>query len=384
MTKKRKLLIFYDWFYPGFKAGGPIQSLTNLAIALASEFEIFVTTSAYDLNSEIPYHGVIVNAWNDVALPASSASIKVFYATKKSLTKEKVQTIFKEVLPDIVYLNGIFSYHFFLLPLVALKKAKKEIRVVVCPRGMLKQGALSGKAFKKKIYIGYLRLSGLLKKVYWHGTTPAEQEDICIHFPKSKGTFVAPNIPKKPLKNILSISKPVGELRLVYLSLINEHKNLLLLLEILEQIKTGVSLNIYGPVVDKIYWKRCLEKVDEMGGKVQYMGTIDPALVQDMMSQFHGLILLTKGENFGHAIYESLSVGRPVITSTFTPWQNLYENRAGANVSLEKNDSISGAINAFLEMEQDEYSTFCNGAYAMATNYYRNVDAERSYKNMFI
>ncbi|MDQ6812167.1 MAG: glycosyltransferase [Bacteroidota bacterium] len=384
MTAKKKLLIFYDWFYPGFKAGGPIQSLTNLAVSLASEFDIFIITSAYDLNSAIPYEGIVVNAWNGVLLPDRNSSISVYYAMKKTLTAVKIQTLLKDVSPSIVYLNGIFSYHFFLLPLLSLKKTKGKIKVVICPRGMLKKGALSGKAFKKKIYIGYLKHSGLLRNVYWQATTKEEQADIYTYFPASKGIGIAPNIPKQPLKTVSAITKEPGRLRLVYLSLVNEHKNLLLLLEIIKHVKPAVSLDIYGPVVDERYWKNCQDKITEMSDRVRYAGTCDPAAVQKVLAEYDTLILLTKGENFGHAIYESLSVGRPVITSPFTPWQNLKVQKAGAIVDLESRDDIFSAINYFAEMNQSEYSSFCVGAHVMATDYYSKVDAKQSYKQLFM
>ncbi|HEX8279213.1 MAG TPA: hypothetical protein VF540_10985, partial [Segetibacter sp.] len=112
MNKKRRILMFYDWFYPGFRAGGPIQSLTNLAVALIPEFDIYVVTGSRDLNSQTSYTGVLINTWNDVRLPGSSEAIKVFYADPKVLNTIAVDRLLDEVSPKVVYLNGIFSYRF--------------------------------------------------------------------------------------------------------------------------------------------------------------------------------------------------------------------------------------------------------------------------------
>lgn len=375
------MLISYDWFYPGFRAGGPIQSLTNLTIALIPDYEIFVITGSRDLNSSEEYNGILINSWNDVYLPGSQKAVKVFYADKDTLTKSTYNKLINQIEPSIVYLNGIFSYVFFLLPLLCLRR-NNTVKIVVCPRGMLKKGALSSKAFKKKIYINFLKLFGLLKAVLWHATTIEESEDVHQHFPSKNKVVVAANIPRRPLTNFSFIAKQPRELKLVYLSLINPHKNLLLLLQILKELDGKVWLDIYGPVVDELYWSRCVDLLKQIPATVQYKGAVEPEKVQEVLSNYHALILLTKGENFGHAIYESLSVGRPVITTHFTPWQHLYEQQAGANVSLE-HEECTKEINAFVHMNQDEYNAMCTGAHNMASNYYKNLNAENSYRELF-
>lgn len=381
---KKRLLIFYDWFYPGFKAGGPIQSLTNLAVALTADLDIYVITGSCDLNSKIPYDNINVDGWNNVQLNENVPPITIFYSSRETLSTQKVNKLISEVSPSVVYLNGIFSYRYFLLPLLALKPFRGEIKVVVCPRGMLKKGALSGKAFKKKIYISYLKLSRLLNQVYWHATSSEELTDIIKHFPLNQGVSVADNIPKKPVEEFLPIFKVAGELRFVYLSLINEHKNLLLLLQSIKEIKDKISLDIYGPVVDFLYWQKCEELIKQMTGKVQYKGAVEPANVQRVIENYHALVLFTKGENFGHALFESMSVGRPVITSLFTPWQGLYEKHAGVNVDLQSTNDCIEKITMFIKMAQEEYNTFCYGAYTTARNYYINLETRQSYRRLFL
>lgn len=380
--EKKRLLILYDWFYPGFMAGGPIQSLTNLSISLLSQFEIHVITSGFDLNASKPYSGVALNAWSKVCLPRSTEKVSVFYASKKSLDKQKIEVLIKDIAPSVIYLNGIFSYHFFLLPLSVAKKMG-GIRVVVCPRGMLKKGALSSKAFKKKIYIAYLKVTGILKKVYWHATTVEEAADVKQFFPVNRGVLVAANIPKAPDAFMSRIEKEPGQLKLVYLSLINEHKNLLLLLQSIRAFNAGISLDIYGPVIDPVYWERCTEVISQGGGKAVYKGLVEPVNVQEVLAKYHALILLTKGENFGHAIFESLSVARPVITSKFTPWNSLYEQRAGANVEIDNSEDIVYNLKRFAEMNQEEYNLFCSGAHSVANSYYQSLNSNQQYEQLF-
>lgn len=383
MTEKQRLFILYDWFYPGFKAGGPIQSLTNLTVALTAYFDIYVLTGAKDLHSKEFYEGVEINNWNPVNLPQSKASIHIYYAEKDKLDKKLFKFLFEQVNPAVIYFNGIFSYKFFLLPLMQLKKIAGEVRIVVCPRGMLKEGALSGKAFKKKLYLGYIKNSGLLKTAHWHATTSDEVENINKIFSNNQGVRVAPNIPKTPFFTIQPLAKQPGELKLVYLSLINEHKNLLLLLQVMMRLKEKITLDIYGPVIDEAYWNKCKVLIQQMPARISYNGLVEPGNVQGVLQQYHGLVLFTKGENFGHAIYECLSVGRPVITTHFTPWQNLFEQRAGANIDLENLDECINKINCFAGLNQEDYNTFCFSASAMAKKHFNSLNAESLYLQLF-
>ncbi|WP_431214863.1 hypothetical protein ACQ86N_08990 [Puia sp. P3] len=52
---KQRLLILTDWFYPGYKAGGIITSVYDLAMLLRDEYSIFIMTSDRDLGDSQPY-----------------------------------------------------------------------------------------------------------------------------------------------------------------------------------------------------------------------------------------------------------------------------------------------------------------------------------------
>lgn len=382
MTLKKTLLFFYDYFYPGYKAGGPIQSLTNLVIALEANYTISVITSAYDLHSTNAYPGITINSWNTISIPGSKNTINVFYADK-SVGSVNFQQLFKEANPSVVYFNNIYSSLFFRIPLKALSGAHFNSKVVICPRGMLQKGALAVKPLKKKIYLTYLRYTGVLNNAVWHATNREEADDIKRYFPKNRGIVIASNIPKVPYARITVPDKKPGQLKLVYLSLIAEKKNLFLLLEVMQEAGEGISLDIYGPVTDEKYWQRCEALIKQMPGKVQYKGDVKPPEVQQLISQYHALILLTKGENFGHALYESLSVGRPVITSHFTPWNNLDQKKAGLNADITRTDNCLSAINKLTTLSQPEYNTWCHGAHQEAQLYYASLDTAIKYNQLF-
>jgi hypothetical protein len=73
-----KLLIFTDWFTPGYKAGGPVRSLLNLTRGLQEEVDIYVFTSNKDLGAKEPYPDIPANEW-----VTFEGEIRVFYSSRK-------------------------------------------------------------------------------------------------------------------------------------------------------------------------------------------------------------------------------------------------------------------------------------------------------------
>ncbi|MEO7801790.1 MAG: glycosyltransferase, partial [Ginsengibacter sp.] len=168
---------------------------------------------------------------------------------------------------------------------------------------------------------------------------------------------------------------------LIYLSLIAEKKNLHLLLSALQKTH-GISLDIFGPIKDKKYWQICKNMIDNMSTIARYMGDAEPANVQHILQKYDALALLTKGENFGHAIYESLSVGRPVVISNYTPWQNLADKQAGWNTSLNGQE-IREVMDSIKLLDNQQHQVYCEGAYKLAGNYFNTIDVKTAYGTLF-
>lgn len=376
----KSLFIFVENFYPAYKGGGPIQSVTNLILSLKNNFKVHVITSAYDLQSEVILEKITPNSWNEIVLPGANFSIMVWYA--QNITNGFYTKLFKENKPEIIYFNGIFSYSFFIKPLIALKFSTMFPKIIICPRGMLQKGALATNHFKKVTYIIAIKFIRLINNAIWHATSEEEKQDIIEHFVVNRGVFIAANIPKKPLDKIAFIKKEPGNLRLIYLSLITEKKNLFFLLQLIKSLD-NVALDIYGPVKDNLYWNECRKIINEIPDKVKYIGDVLPVEVQDTLNRYHALILLTKGENFGHALYESLSVGRPIITSDFTPWNNLEAIEAGWNLDINSLDNCKPVLDEFSLMDQDQFDSICNGAHKVAKDYYNTLNSNNTYDVLF-
>ncbi len=382
---KKTILIVYEYFFPGYKAGGPIQSLVNMVLALQHEYTFKVVTTAYDMHETEPYSNIQLNHWNTVQLAPNTPSIEVWYSATPKISIGTFKKVIQQSNAATVYINGLFT-QWFTQPLILKKSAQlKGVEILICPRGMLQAGALSVKPLKKKLFLSAFKKALMFKGVRWHATNEEEAADIQKNIYLNAKCIVAYNIPKPPVIQVKSSTKQVGNLSLVYLSLITQKKNLLLLMEVLKNCSANIQLAIYGPIKDKAYWQQCELLIQQMPSNIiiEYKGNVQPFEVQATIEQYDAFVLLTKGENFGHALFEALSCGRPIITSHFTPWNNLQEKQAGWNVDILQTSAIVTLMNQLAEQDSTQWNNYCNNAYAVAGDYYTQLNLQQSYSALF-
>jgi len=108
---KKKILCFADYYLPGYKAGGPIQSIVNLVENLSDEFEFDIICNDHDLLDRQPYPNVKIDEWNAVS------KARVFYASRKSLNFKIIKKLLNETKYDLLYFNSFFSFKFTIFPL---------------------------------------------------------------------------------------------------------------------------------------------------------------------------------------------------------------------------------------------------------------------------
>lgn len=371
----KSILILTDWFYPAFKAGGPITSLYNLVKKIEDKISITVLTSAYDLGENEIMDNIVSNVWQQF-----SSNTRIKYLTN---SKEVLNELEKEKF-DIIYLNSMFSPAFTLKPLLFAKRKKILNKIILAPRGMLQAGALKQKELKKKLFLLFFRLTGLAKKIHFHATDEQEKKDIVKVFPKAKMITVIPNVVNKPIKEKINTKKERGNLKLVYLSVISSKKNLLYLIQIFKKINFEHEFDVYGSIKDKTYWDSFVEQIKTLRNiNFTYKGDLPNHLVKETVSKYDFFILPTLGENFGHAIYESLSCGVPVIISDKTPWRNLEMQKAGWDIPLTKPEKFIEVLNRCYEMDNEEYQKWSEGAYNFAKKYYEGNNLVEAYVRMF-
>lgn len=369
-----------DWFIPGYKAGGPIQSCLNIAKALQNKFDVYVITSDRDHGEVIPYKNIEPNRWNTEVLPG----VKVYYVKKGSLNRTSLADLINEIDPQIIYLNQLFSPFFVMIPLWLKWKNKIKGKVILCPRGVLHNSALAQKSYKKKPFLFLLKLIKLDNWIYLHATNEEEAVNIKKVFKNSK-IFIANNLPDIDQDCLKIIDKKIGELNCVTISRIVPIKNLMYFIDILKDVKSKVNYFIAGPIEDKVYWDACLQKIKLLPAniKVNYLGSIEKSEVKRLIEENHLFVLPTIGENFGHAIFESFLSGRPVLISNKTPWINLEENDLGWDINLANPLKFIEAVVTAANWNQETFNEKSEKSWNYAKSFINNKSIISDYEKMF-
>ena len=248
---------------------------------------------------------------------------------------------------------------------------------------MLHPGALSQKWMKKKVFLQWMKWLHLSKRCNFHATDVLEAIHIHKQFGNNASIYEAGNFPRW-ISGESALQKEPGHLKLVSIGIVSPMKNILLVLQALQYCRGNIVYDIYGPVKEQAYWEHCLQQIKLMPQSIQvnYHKEITPDKVPDKLRLSHVFIMPSKSENFGHAMYEALSAGLPVITSAFTPWNELEENNAGKNVATTK-EVLQEAIEFFVEMENEKYQEWVAAAAAYARAKVDKEQLKEAYKKMF-
>lgn len=331
-----KVLAFNRHYLPGFKAGGPIRSLANMAEALGDEIRFFIGTLDRDLGDAEPYPEIDTNAWIKVG------KAEVRYFEPASISIRAIRALIEQVRPDCIYLNSFFDPMFSLRVLIARRAGLiPRIPLLLAPRGEFSLGALTLKSLRKSAYIKGVSMSGVTRDIMWHASTAIEADDISRAMSISSSSIaIGSDLATAPPAGASSAWRPRGSgrpFRLCFVSRISPKKNLSGALRAIGLVKASVVFDIYGPKEDETYWAECQTLIDELPPHVSvtYRGEVAH---QDIASVFAGYDLFlfpTFGENYGHVIFEAISVGLPVLTSDQTPWNDLREAGVGWAIAPE-------------------------------------------------
>lgn len=371
--------IITEYFYPFSDAGGPIRSIDNLIKLLNINLSLKLITSANSHQGEplpitLKSDCFVSESITNTEIYYSQNSVKGYFTILKLLFKNRQHKF---------YINGLFIPRLCFLPALICKK------IIISPRGMLINDTLGKKAIFKKLYLLLLK-QVMSKDVVWHATDDAEVADIKRFFGANSDVQLISNIPVKPMQTAKLYTKHSGELRLVYYGLIVQKKGLLTFIQTLKSLNYPVSLDIYGSVKDQAYWKLCIDELNNNTSlaSFNYKGHANPAESQNILASYDALVLLTKGENFGHSIYEALSVGTPVVISDKTPW--VFEESvapAGWLVNYANNEfdthRLKQVLEALYNMDNNTYSLCSANAHKYAVDFYNAHDFKAQYTALF-
>jgi glycosyltransferase involved in cell wall biosynthesis len=385
LENRSRVLLFVDWFLPGYKAGGPIKSIAGLVTAMNGKQDIDIITRDRDFKGETSYEGITRDEWVQW-----SNGIRVCYLTP-GLNLSLIRKLTKGQNYGVIYTNSFFSFHYSIkirfMFLAGMLKAKK---FVVAPRGELKRAALNVKAWKKDLFLSLAKRLGIYKGVTWHSTSGIETTDIHNIFGYAAKTKQLSNFsPLKTSRNQL-LRKQSGILRIVFLSRIIEYKNLAFALDVLAGIhlleNEKIIFDIYGPLESESYWQECSQKIKGMltpQMQIAYKGEVKGEEVVKVFSQYHLFIFPTLGENFGHVIAESLIAGTPVLVSDKTPWRRLQQEHAGWDFPLDRIDAFRTVVADMLKMDNEAFVQQSAAVKRYAANKINNQETIENYLQLF-
>ncbi len=309
---------------PGYRAGGPIQSVAQLLKRL-SERDVPVITRDRDLGSVAPYSNSsmeVVNLEKEWEVNYVSPGITGFPTVYKKLTEFK---------GGIVYINGMWTFELTLLPVVFLARTR---RLIIAPRGMLNPSALLYKATLKRLILTLLKVFVPQERLCFHATSADEATHIRMLFPKAE-VAVIPNLPAS-LEARPFVMNEQEKLKLICVGRLSPEKNQAFLIAILQQFQRKVELHLVGDLSNVNYVDHC--KSIDTKGIVHYRNALPQQEVWELLKTMDIWVSPTEGENYGHALVEALQLGIPVIVSDNTPWtEAINRYHMGAVLPLQPN-----------------------------------------------
>lgn len=323
MTDQRPtVLVLLGCFNEAERVNGPTQSMITIARALSDRFRFRVVSRAGP--GEAP-------SWTEMA------GVERFPLRYDAILPLRLRRIIAGTPHDLLVSNGFFDRR-LTIPALLMRRLGllPKTPFLVAPRGEFSPGALAIRPGRKRGYIALARRLDLLAGVHVQATGELEARDIREVLPNAQSILRGPNIrgveglpPHRP-------RDPGEPLRIAFLSRIDTKKNLHVALELVAAADVPLAFDIIGPIVDAAYWARCQSLLAAMPPAVaaRYLGPVEPDAVVQTLAGYDLMLFPTAGENYGHAIVDSLLAGTPVLVSDLTPWHGLAEARAGADLPL--------------------------------------------------
>lgn len=231
---------------------------------------------------------------------------------------------------DVVHLHGMWRPIFH----KAVGMAKKAgIPIVWSSHGTLSPVAMAHKRWKKLVPWYLYQKKDLESAAVMHATVEQEAEWI-RNLGFKQPIVIAPLGTKLPRKALEPKFRGVARKTLLFVGRIHPIKALGQLIEAF--VKASVDdwkLRIVGP--DEIGYKAELEKLAEqlkvqgLKFKVEFAGPKFGAELEAEYENCDCLALVSHTENFGATVVDAMAHGKPVITSTKTPWKEVADLGCG-------------------------------------------------------
>ena len=345
-----KIFIFTDYNYKSKNGGGITTAIRNLMLNLNTKFH-FLNIYNFE-NSNINISEIVLLKPN------------LFYLSR-------LYKLDKTYRPNCFYINGLFSFSSSIMPYFYGVFFKRKI--ILSPRGMLKNSALKNNYFLKIIILKIYKLF-LNKNVIFHATNQIEENEIKNIFSDKYNINIISDIPPELVLNkTIQIKKEKNEINILYLARIDSLKNLKYALNIISKASMSINhnykinFNIAGEIADKNYWLESKLLINSINTnkniEIKYLGKLNKIEIDNLFNFTHLLFLPTKGENFGYSIFEALSNSIPVLISNKTPFQSLEKIGFGFDIPLENDKIFIDKLIYYISLNDSQYNQVRNNIF---------------------
>jgi len=372
---KPRVIILIGAFWPGHESAGPNLSVKAMCESLSDQVDFLLVARDRPFDAAEPM--VANKDWRDLGWA------KIHYLTVGPRGAEGLADLLRETPHDLLFVNGFFDRELTIPAMLARRFGKApRTPVVISPRGEFSSGALGLKNARKGLYMALVRLLGLARDVTFHVTSEEEEADTRKLFPNNRIERITNVRPLFPLPAY----QPGNLFRLAFLGRISPVKGLDVALEALALVTERVDFTIYGPVSDPAHWARCEELIAALPANVTAHrdGELTNDAVPHAMAGQELMFMPSRSENFGHAIFEALCAGTPVLIGDRTPWQNLEAAQAGFDIPLPNPVALAAAIDHLAAMGPAEYAQWRAGARAMAERFVAGSTARADMARLFL
>ena len=380
---QNRVLILCDYYLPGYKAGGPIRTLSNIVEQLGDEFEFKLLTRNNDLGERKAYTGVTPDSWSRIG------KAEVCHLAPAGRRLPALRRCINAAKPDLLYINSLFSYTFSIKPLLMRRMGLiPRWPVVLAPRGELSAGALALKSMKKRLYLMAAKAMGLHRDITWHASSEYEAANIRRWFGERASIKIAPNLPARVVNvngHKKRREKTPGRLKIIFISRVDRMKNLRGALKILREASGEIEFDIYGPLEDQSYWAECRKIIEHLPKNicVRYQGSVEHEQSLAVLREHDLFFMPTLGENFGHVIMEALLAGCPVLISDQTPWRGLEERGVGWDLPLSETSRFRDVIEKCVAMGAEEFARRSAAAQSFALDIVRDENLREQSRRLF-
>ena len=366
IDSRPRILIAIDWYLPAFRAGGPIRSIANLIAALGDEFKFHIVCGNRDLGSAADLD-VPTNQWVTVG------RAEVYYLPPDRWTASTWAKLLRDLQPDRLYLNSLYSGPFSRLPWKVARSM--GIPTTLAPRGMLGEGALRIKPLRKRLWLMAQKVLGNYDDVIWHASTEQEAEEIRRWFPRAE-ILTALNLPV-PFDPLPTPTSDGPDLTVLSVGRVHPIKNYLHGVHVanaLAEQGRSVCYRIVGPIEDRNEAARL--KQAAQGIQLVFTGPVAPPEVKHHFASAHLVLVPSLNENFGHAVAEAIAHGRPALVSDQTVWSTMRPGQTVSCLPLEVSLWVQKAT-AHMDMDGNTVLEQSRNTYARCLLNEDHLEAQR-------